>query len=58
MTNALWQDFFCWCSAKSLTGIPTALYIEVNQIINIGTGDRFSFFAIEGALDSERRKTR
>ena len=42
----------------NLTGIPTALYIEANQIIDIGSGDRFTLSVIEGALDSERRKTR
>ena len=40
----------------SLTGVPTALYIEANQIIDIGTGDRFVLSIIEGALDNERRK--
>ena len=40
----------------SLMGIPTALYIEANQIIDIGTGDRFVLSIIEGALDNERRK--
>lgn len=41
-----------------LTGIPTALYIEANRIIDIGTGDQFALSVIEGALDSERRETR
>ena len=42
----------------SLIGIPTALYIEANQIIDIGSGDQFVLSVIEGALDNERRKTR
>ena len=42
----------------SLTGIPTALYIEANRIIDIGTGDQFALSVIEGALDNERRKPR
>lgn len=42
----------------SLTGIPTALYIEANQIVDIGTGDQFALSVIEGALDNERRKPR
>ena len=42
----------------SLTGIPTALYIEANQIVDIGTGDQFALSVIEGALDRERRKPR
>ncbi len=42
----------------SLTGIPTALYIEANRIIDIGTGDQFALSVIEGALDNERRETR
>ena len=40
----------------NLTGIPTALYIEANRIIDIGTGDQFALSVIEGALDNERRK--
>ena len=39
----------------SLTGIPTALYIEANRIIDIGTGDQFALSVIKGALDNERR---
>ena len=42
----------------NLAGIPTALYIEENQIIDIGTGDQFSLSVIKGALDNERRKLR
>lgn len=42
----------------SLTGIPTALYIEANRIADIGTGDQFALSVIEGALDKERRKPR
>ena len=42
----------------SLTGVPTALYVEADQIIDIGTGDRFALSVIEGALDNERRETR
>lgn len=42
----------------SLTGIPTALYIKANRIIDIGTGDQFALSVIKGALDSERRKPR
>ena len=42
----------------SLTGIPAALYIEANRIVDIGSGDQFSLSVIEGALDSERRETR
>lgn len=42
----------------SLIGIPTALHIEANRIIDIGTGDRFALSVIEGALDNERRETR
>lgn len=42
----------------SLTGVPTALYIEANRIVDIGTGDQFVFSVIEGALDNERREPR
>ena len=42
----------------SLTGVPTALYIEANRIVDIGTGDQFAFSVIKGALDNERRETR
>ena len=42
----------------NLTGIPAALYIEANRIIDIGSGDQFALSVIEGALDSERRKPR
>ena len=42
----------------NLTGIPTALYIEANRIVDIGTGDQFALSVIEGALDNERRETR
>lgn len=42
----------------NLTGIPTALYIEANRIVDIGSGDQFALSVIEGALDSERRKPR
>ena len=42
----------------SLTGTPTALYIEANRIIDIGSGDQFALSVIEVALDNERRGTR
>lgn len=42
----------------NLMGIPTALYIEANRIIDIGTGDQFALSIIEGALDRKRRETR
>jgi len=42
----------------SLTGVPTALYVEANRIVDIGTGDQFALSVIKGALDSERRKPR
>lgn len=42
----------------NLTGIPTALYIEANRIVDIGSGDLFALSVIEGALDNERRRTR